>query len=528
MKKGSFCLICFVFIVGLTMIIPASTVLAAAEPAFQAINITSLNNSHVIIEFNEKVYAGVKGKEKLSTADLDVSISGGKATLAGYYAFQLARDEAVIVLNLDGQADGSEVLKVKPAGANRIYNKAAAAMKADAEISINLKDMTPPRLFEGYPYLDKRTTDSVDLKIKSNEDGRAYYVVTGKDSRSPAYLQLRFGYIWHGHGWGPAGNNRKGSLELNAGQESSARISGLAADSSYDLYMVVIDRAWNPDSVKKLEITPLTSKNSQASVSSPSYTVNDENNSISGVVYGTSLADFKLNLIPAAGASFDIYQKDGSTVATDLNNGYKVKVTAENGVSKKEYVIIIGDIPILSSAKEIKSFGLVNPEIQGTISGNKVLLVVPYKTSLGNLIADFTLSPGASAYIGGIPQKSGVSSNDFTSPLCYTVKAEDDSQKTWEITVINELQLLSNAVLVGKHLFQIEDSNSLSYANVMAAMDTGNNLHFKSTNGRWYNLYDVNSIEDFDDISKAMPENEENQLDIQKWYKTGNEVEEFQ
>ncbi|MDD2511317.1 MAG: hypothetical protein PHG94_09360, partial [Syntrophomonas sp.] len=173
-------------------------------------------------------------------------------------------------------------------------------------------------------------------------------------------------------------------------------------------------------------------------------------------------------------------------------------------------------------------FGLVNPEIQGTITGNDVVLIVPYKTSLSHLIASFTLSPGASAFISDIPQDSGISSNDFSSPLYYTVKAEDNSQKTWKVTAINELQVLKNAVLVGKYLFQIDDSSSLNYANIMAAIATGNSLYFKSPNGRWYNLYNVNSIDDFYDSEKALPENEEKQLDIRKWYKTGNEVEEFQ
>ena len=46
-------------------------------------------------------------------------------------------------------------------------------------------------------------------------------------------------------------------------------------------------------------------------------------------------------------------------------------------------------------------------------------------TGLSNLIATFELSAGASAAISGTAQVSGTTANDFSSPVTYTVTAQD-------------------------------------------------------------------------------------------------------
>ncbi|PKP10683.1 MAG: hypothetical protein CVU09_05570 [Bacteroidetes bacterium HGW-Bacteroidetes-4] len=83
----------------------------------------------------------------------------------------------------------------------------------------------------------------------------------------------------------------------------------------------------------------------EAYVTSANYLVNDTENTLTGIPYGTSLAAFKANLTPAAYASFEVYQSDGSSVATDLKSGYLVVVTAQDGTTQKTYALTLDEAP---------------------------------------------------------------------------------------------------------------------------------------------------------------------------------------
>jgi len=56
-------------------------------------------------------------------------------------------------------------------------------------------------------------------------------------------------------------------------------------------------------------------------------------------------------------------------------------------------------------------------------------------TNLTNLVATFTLSEMATAFIGTTEQTSGTTENDFTSPVTYTIEAENGETQDWTITV---------------------------------------------------------------------------------------------
>jgi len=61
-------------------------------------------------------------------------------------------------------------------------------------------------------------------------------------------------------------------------------------------------------------------------------------------------------------------------------------------------------------------------------------IVVNEGTDLTNLIATFTLSYGATAQIGGVDQVSGVTPNDFTNPVVYTLTAPDGvTTRDWTV-----------------------------------------------------------------------------------------------
>lgn len=90
----------------------------------------------------------------------------------------------------------------------------------------------------------------------------------------------------------------------------------------------------------------------------------------------------------------------------------------------------------LSSAKEITAFSIVNPSAVGIISSTSrtIDVTVPAATDRISLVAAFKTT-GVSVRVGNVPQISGVTQNNFTNPVVYTVFAEDGSTAQYTVTV---------------------------------------------------------------------------------------------
>jgi hypothetical protein len=89
-----------------------------------------------------------------------------------------------------------------------------------------------------------------------------------------------------------------------------------------------------------------------------------------------------------------------------------------------------------NGGKAITSFSFNSLADTGKIieSTKSILLHVPEGTNLKALVANFTTT-GQVVLVNHIIQVSGISSNDFSNPVTYTVKAEDNSTVTYTITV---------------------------------------------------------------------------------------------
>lgn len=74
--------------------------------------------------------------------------------------------------------------------------------------------------------------------------------------------------------------------------------------------------------------------------------------------------------------------------------------------------------------------------VYGTIDdvGGTISVGLPLGTPVTNLIAYYTTT-GASVSVKGMPQASGVTSNDFTNPVVYTVTADNGTTKNYTVTV---------------------------------------------------------------------------------------------
>jgi hypothetical protein len=81
------------------------------------------------------------------------------------------------------------------------------------------------------------------------------------------------------------------------------------------------------------------------------------------------------------------------------------------------------------------TFTFVSPAATGFINGTNILVTLPYGTDLTNLVAHFTLSDKATAQVGGVAQISGVTTTNFSTPVFYTIIAEDATVKTYTVLV---------------------------------------------------------------------------------------------
>lgn len=94
----------------------------------------------------------------------------------------------------------------------------------------------------------------------------------------------------------------------------------------------------------------------------------------------------------------------------------------------------------LSSAKGITSFSLAG--VSGTVDEAKksIVVLLPYGTDVTTLIATFAAT-GVNVKVGPALQISGRTSNDFSSPIVYTVTAADASTQNYTVTVAPSMPL---------------------------------------------------------------------------------------
>jgi hypothetical protein len=82
---------------------------------------------------------------------------------------------------------------------------------------------------------------------------------------------------------------------------------------------------------------------------------------------------------------------------------------------------------LLNDDAELLSFNIPDQVGETVIKNDSVILQRSYNSTLTNIAASFSVSPGAKIYAGGEEQVSGESVNDFTSLVPYCVISEDYS-----------------------------------------------------------------------------------------------------
>jgi uncharacterized protein YkwD/methionine-rich copper-binding protein CopC len=91
-------------------------------------------------------------------------------------------------------------------------------------------DTTAPTFASSYPKVENITHTTADLKVQTNENGKAYYVVLADGATAPTDVKT---------------HANKVTIDLTADTEASFTITGLTAGTAYDIYLIIEDAAGN-------------------------------------------------------------------------------------------------------------------------------------------------------------------------------------------------------------------------------------------------------------------------------------------
>lgn len=127
--------------------------------------------------------------------------------------------------------------------------------------------------------------------------------------------------------------------------------------------------------------------------------------------------------------------------------------------------------PVQSSGKAISAYSILGHAATIDQTDKTISLSLPSGTDLTALVATFTTS-GSMVEVGGAIQASGVTANDFTSPVSYKVTAEDGTSAAYTVTV----STASGAWYYPKDLSDHISLNTRDCANPETAMDDGGNV----------------------------------------------------
>ncbi|MDW3195765.1 MAG: BspA family leucine-rich repeat surface protein [Cytophagales bacterium] len=158
-----------------------------------------------------------------------------------------------------------------------------------------------------------------------------------------------------------------------------------------------------------------------------SATINTTDHTITvEVANGTDLT----TLTPAIGVSSGASITEASGVVQDFSSPVEYTVTAEDGATTQIWTVTVTEAP--STATDVISFVLAEETGSATINttDHTITVEVANGTDLTTLTPTIGVSSGAS-----ITEASGVV-QDFSSPVEYTVTAEDGAiTQTWTVTV---------------------------------------------------------------------------------------------
>jgi len=201
---------------------------------------------------------------------------------------------------------------------------------------------------------------------------------------------------------------------------SPVTYSVTASDSTTQTYTVTVTVAPNP--AKAITSFNFTSLGVTGVVTESNHTV------AITVPNGTSVE----SLAPTIGITGAIISPV-SGVARNFASPVVYTVTAADGTTQAYTVTVT---VALNPAKAMTSFSFASLSVTANINEatKTITATVPDTTNVTALVATFGTT-GASVKVGSTVQSSGVTANNFTNPVIYTVTASDSTTQSYTVTV---------------------------------------------------------------------------------------------
>jgi hypothetical protein len=115
-------------------------------------------------------------------------------------------------------------------------------------------------------------------------------------------------------------------------------------------------------------------------------------------------------------------------------NTVTYSVTSEDGATTKEWTI---QIVTLNTETNFIAYSIAGQKKSSSINNaaNTITVYMPVGTDVTNLVGTFTLPAQATAKVNSVEQVSGVTANNFSSPVHYIVTAGDGTTEEWVVTI---------------------------------------------------------------------------------------------
>ena len=127
-----------------------------------------------------------------------------------------------------------------------------AGNKAEKKLELFVLDTSTLAFASGYPKTANVTHNALDLLAKTNKNGKAYYVVLADGAIAPTAAQVKAGQDSTGNA---VAADKKGDFALTANTEASANVTGLAASTAYDIFVIAEDASGNLTAVAKFDVS---------------------------------------------------------------------------------------------------------------------------------------------------------------------------------------------------------------------------------------------------------------------------------
>jgi hypothetical protein len=150
------------------------------------------------------------------------------------------------------------------------------------------------------------------------------------------------------------------------------------------------------------------------------------------VPYGTNVtAQVATFTTTGAGVTAGAVAQTSGRTANDFTRPVAYTVTASDSTTAA-YTVTVS--VALNSAKAITAYSLNGVAGMINETAKTISLTMPYGTNVTAQVAAFTTT-GAGVTALAVAQTSGITANDFTSPVAYTVTASDNTTAAYTVTV---------------------------------------------------------------------------------------------